>query len=146
MINVPPIRLLASPIADTFTSIVPPARAKAGNSAVTKTAATFLGRYCSPLTLTPRRSRMFDIISSVNGAFRMPSPVPFKPTTRPYPIRSLPRTPSNSTRSLILTSLANAAPEQPKKATKIAKSIFISRTPQATAAIALPLQCKGFRA
>ena len=40
--SVPPVRLVASPSAETATSMRLPLRAKAGRSAVTITAATFL--------------------------------------------------------------------------------------------------------
>jgi len=43
MISVPPARLLASPMDETFMSIREPARAKAGKDDVTMTAATLLG-------------------------------------------------------------------------------------------------------
>ncbi len=64
-------------------SIRLPGRANGGRVAVTMTAATFFGRKASPLTLTPSRSSRFASASSVKGAFRIPSPVPASPTTRP---------------------------------------------------------------
>lgn len=83
MTSVPPSRLLASPMAETVTSIWLPARAKGGSVAVTSTAATLRARMSSPETFTPSRSSRFMIASSVKGEFRSESPELLRPTTSP---------------------------------------------------------------
>ena len=81
--SVPPMSEVASPIAETVTSIWLPARAKGGRSAVTSTAATLRALSCSPATLTPSRSSRLTIASSVKGELRKESPVLLSPTTSP---------------------------------------------------------------
>ena len=79
----PPWRLVESPSAETCTSICDPARAKGGSVAVTETAATFWVCMRVPRMLTPSRSSIACIDSSVKGELRIRSPVPARPTTRP---------------------------------------------------------------
>ncbi len=81
--KVPPSRLLASPSAETVTSICPPCRAKGGSVAVTITAATFLVRRLLSRALTPSRSSMPMRLSRVKIALLRVSPVPLSPTTSP---------------------------------------------------------------
>ena len=78
---------------------------------MTITAATFLVFSVASRVLTPSRSSMASRLCLVKGAFRRASPVPFKPTTMPYPTSMFSRTPSNSTISL-MRDLASAAPVQ----------------------------------
>jgi hypothetical protein len=80
--KVPPCRLRASPIEDAVTSRRLPRREKAGNSAVTSTAATFSILICSPGTSTPKRSSMLASVCAENTVWRR-SPVLLRPTTRP---------------------------------------------------------------
>ena len=81
--SVPPSSDVASPIADTVTSMRSPTSAPVGSSAVTTTAATL--RFLSevPRELMPKRSIIDCIDCSVNGMLRNVSPVPWRPTTRP---------------------------------------------------------------
>jgi hypothetical protein len=72
------------PIEDTVTSMVWPGLAKAGRSAVTVTAATFLScGFALGGMVTPKRASMFLMLWMVNGAWLVWSPVPSSPTTRP---------------------------------------------------------------
>jgi hypothetical protein len=81
----PPIKLVASPSAETAMSIRLPGRAKAGRLAVTITAATLRvsSRASLSRVFTPRRSSMPISDCLVNMAVRSLSPVPARPTTRP---------------------------------------------------------------
>ena len=81
--SVPPCRLLASPIAETVTSIREPGAMKAGRLAVTITAAMSLVFGVAARVLTPMRSSADWIDCWVKGALRRASPVPFRPTTMP---------------------------------------------------------------
>lgn len=65
------------------------------------TAATFLVFRLAPRMLTPWRSIIPSRDWRVNGELRKESPVPFRPTTRPYPTSWLVRTPSMETMSLM---------------------------------------------
>ncbi len=71
----PPCRLVASPSAETVTSMRVPWAAKAGRSAETMTAATLAVFSVVPRVLTPRRSSMPIRLCCVNGALRSVSPV-----------------------------------------------------------------------
>ena len=116
--SVPPIRSFASPRADTPTSIRLPPRAKAGRLAVTITAATFL--VCSLLSwsrvFTPSRSSIPISDCRVKTALSNLSPVPFSPTTRPYPTSWFSRMPSTSAISLIRTCAAARAGSRSSRA------------------------------
>ena len=83
--SVPPVRLVASPRAETATSIRLPLRAKAGRSAVTITAAMFLVESLATWSrvFTPSRSSIPISDSRVNTELSSLSPVLFSPTTRP---------------------------------------------------------------
>jgi len=76
---------VASPSAETATSMRLPGRAKGGRLAVTITAAMLRVLSFSSLSrvLTPRRSNMPTSDWRVKMAVRNWSPVPARPTTRP---------------------------------------------------------------
>jgi hypothetical protein len=82
---VPPVRSLASPMAEAVTSIRSPVRMKAGRSAVTMTAATSLVCSCeaSAWVLILSRPSMPTRDCLVKTAFCRLSPVLLRPTTRP---------------------------------------------------------------
>ena len=82
----PEHNLLGSPIAETVTSMRVPCVPKGGRLAVTMTAATLPVVIVWPRTLTPRRSSIACSDCLVNGLLLSESPVPLRPTTRPYPI------------------------------------------------------------
>src|SRR5450755_3517227 len=94
----PPCKLLQSPMADTEMSMRVPGCANGGRLVVTSTAAVFLTRMAVGETATPMRARRFVKLCDENTVCLL-SPVPFKPTTRPYPTNWLSRTPSIDTRS-----------------------------------------------
>ena len=83
--KVPPIRLVASPSAETAMSMRLPGREKGGRFAVTITAATLRVSSFASLSrvLTPRRSSMPTRDCRVKIAVRSRSPVPASPTTSP---------------------------------------------------------------
>jgi hypothetical protein len=75
---------LAFAIELTVMSIVSPGLTKAGSTACTATAATFLSWGVTlEGTVTPSCANMFVSDWTVKGAWLVWSPVPFKPTTRP---------------------------------------------------------------
>jgi flagellar P-ring protein FlgI len=80
---------------------VEPAAAKAGKRAVTITTATFLVSMLASRVLIPSRSIMDCRPCLVMGTLRKESPVPLRPTTRPWPMSSFSRTPSKLTMSLM---------------------------------------------
>ena len=83
-ISVPPRRLLALPSDETLTSMVWPGWAKAGNWAVTITAATLRNCMLAPAgTVTPICCNMACRLCVVKGVCVVWSPVPSRPTTRP---------------------------------------------------------------
>lgn len=79
----PPWRFLASPSAETVTSMRVPWVAKAGRLPVTITAATLPVRMVAPRMLTPMRSSIACSDCLVKGMLLSVSPVPLRPTTRP---------------------------------------------------------------
>ena len=81
--RVPPCRFLASPSAETVTSIRVPWVPKAGRLPVTMTAATLPVRMVAPRMLTPMRSSIACSDCLVKGMLFSVSPVPLRPTTRP---------------------------------------------------------------
>ena len=82
----PPRRLLALAIELTVTSMVWPGFTNAGSTACTDTAATFFSCGVTLLgTVTPSCASMLVRDCTVNGAWLVWSPVPYKPTTSPYP-------------------------------------------------------------
>jgi hypothetical protein len=74
---------LASPSADTVTSIRVPWVPNAGRLPVTMTAATLPVRMVAPRMLTPMRSSIACSDCLVKGMLLSVSPVPLRPTTRP---------------------------------------------------------------
>ena len=92
MINVPPRRLLALPIAETVMSSFCPGLAKAGSSAVMMTTALFFSPGLAPGgSCRPKREATPFIDWTVYS--RLSSPVPGSPTTTPYPVNRLLRMP-----------------------------------------------------
>ena len=80
--KLPPRKLLALPTEDRVISIFIPSFAKAGSSACIATAATFLACIVTPGGIfTPKRDNMLLKLCVVTSP--EPSPVPFKPTTKP---------------------------------------------------------------
>src|SRR5579884_3191671 len=118
-ISMPPCRLLASPIADTVMSTRVPGCPNGGRSAVTSTAAVLRTRIAVGSTVTPMRASRLARLCAENTVCRL-SPVPFNPTTSPYPTSWLSRTPSIETRSLSLV----AAFTQQTDAAKTAINLF----------------------
>jgi hypothetical protein len=104
----PPARLLADPIDETVTSSAAPARANAGSSAVTTTAAAFLALSSAASTVTPSRVRSLASERRTTGELAS-SPVPARPTTMPKPVRWLARTPAMLARSLTRSARAGVA-------------------------------------
>ena len=82
MIRRPPSRLEASFIDSTVTSILAPGLTFGSRLPVTMTAATFLGFSSAGSTVTSSFSSMLAIELMVIWLL-VPSPVPFRPTTRP---------------------------------------------------------------
>ncbi len=80
----PPASERAFPSEETARSMRVPGRAKAGRRAVTITAATFLAWTCFGSTRMPSRPSMPAIDCEVKATLSE-SPVPARPTTRPYP-------------------------------------------------------------
>ena len=107
MYNTPPRSERASPIEDTCTSKRPLARRNGDTSAVTSTAATLRIRISSAGTSILKRRRILMTLCTVWPAVCPPtarSPVPSRPTTRPYPTKRTGSAPSGVVRSRILTS------------------------------------------
>src|SRR5919108_1149297 len=105
---------------ETTISTRPPARAKGGRLAVTMTAATLRALISLGFTVMPRARNILLMDCVVNAVFP-PSPVPFKPTTRPYPINWLSRTPAMFEMSLTRAAWTRSAAPRKSTSSTLAK-------------------------